>query len=167
MSALFVILEVRTTEATELVKRAAKRDLTKFGNLETYFDAVRLLGSFEEQRPHLVKIYNFAIDCKIKLAKSDTETALRFSELAKKACLILARELFHYYMLYMDGNRLPEKKFYAPRMKVLRVVAEDLQDLYERKIKRYALSLPPRVGKSTIGMFFISQFFRFHFIIFV
>lgn len=152
----FCVFGGEVTQTEELVKHAAKRDLTKYANLETYFEAVRLLGSFAEQRPHLERIYNFAIDRKIRNAKSDTETALKFYELAKKACLILGRELFHYYLIYVEWNRLPEKKFYVPRMKVLRVVADDLQDLYERKIKRYALSLPPRVGKSTLGMFFIT-----------
>lgn len=149
-------LRGETTKTAELVSRAAKCDLTKYGNLETYFETVRLLDSFAEQRPHLEKIYNLAVNCKMKSAKSDVDLSVKFYELAKKACLILARKLFHYYLLYVEWNRLPEKKFYAPRMKVLRVVAEDLQDLYERKIKRYALSLPPRVGKSTLGMFFIT-----------
>lgn len=143
-------------DVSELVTRAAKRDLTKYANLETYFEAVRLTDDFAEQRPHLERIYNLAIDCKIRHAKSDTETALKFSELAKKACLILGRELFHYYLLYVEWNRLPEKKFYVPRMRVLRPLADALQDLYERKIRILIASLPPRVGKSTLGMFFIS-----------
>lgn len=143
-------------EATELVKRAAKRDLTKYSNLETYFEAVRLLDGFSEQRSHLEKIYNLATDGKVKLARSDMETALKFFELAKKACLILSRELFHYYLIYVEWNRLPEKKFYIPRMKALRPVVDALQDLYDRKIRILTISLPPRVGKSTLGMFFIT-----------
>lgn len=143
-------------EATELVKRAAKRDLTKYGNLETYFEVVRLLDDFAEQRPHLEKIYNLATDNKVKLARSDMETALKFFELAKKACLILSRELFHYYLIYVEWNRLPEKKFYIPRMKALRPVVDALQDLYDRKIRILTISLPSRVGKSTLGMFFIT-----------
>ncbi|MCM1167100.1 MAG: hypothetical protein NC401_13930, partial [Ruminococcus sp.] len=143
-------------ETDELVKRAARRDLAKYENLETYFEAVRLLGDFGEQRPHLEKIYNFAVDCKIKLARSDTETALKFYGLAKKACLILARELFHYYLIYVEWDRAPEKKFYVPRMRALRIVVDALQDLADRKIRILTVSLPPRVGKSTLGMFFIT-----------
>lgn len=144
-------------EASELVGKAAKLDLTEYSNLETYFETVRLLDSFSEQRPHLETIYNFAIDCKIKRAKKkDTGAALMFHDLAKKACLILARELFHYYLLYVEWNRLPEKKFYVPRMRALRPVVDALQDLADRKIKILTISLPPRVGKSTLGMFFIT-----------
>lgn len=144
------------TETAELVSRAANRDLTKYGNLETYFETVRLLGGFAEQRPHLEKIYNLAINCKVKSAKSNIDLSVKFYELAKKACLILARELFHYYLIYVEWNRFPEKKFYIPRMAVLRKAVDSLQDLYERKIKKLVISLPPRVGKSTLGMFFVT-----------
>lgn len=144
------------TETAELVSRAANRDLTRYGNLETYFETVRLLGGFAEQRPHLEKIYNLAINCKVKSAKSNIDLSVKFYELAKKACLILARELFHYYLIYVEWNRFPEKKFYIPRMAVLRKAVDSLQDLYERKIKKLVISLPPRVGKSTLGMFFVT-----------
>lgn len=36
------------------------------------------------------------------------------------------------------------------------MVAKDLQDLEERKIEFYGLSLPSRVGKSTMCIFFMS-----------
>lgn len=144
------------TETAELVSRAANRDLTRYGNLETYFETVRLLGGFAEQRPHLEKIYNLAINYKVKSAKSNIDLSVKFYELAKKACLILARELFHYYLIYVEWNRFPEKKFYIPRMAVLRKAVDSLQDLYERKIKKLVISLPPRVGKSTLGMFFVT-----------
>ncbi|MCX4357774.1 MAG: hypothetical protein OSJ43_16425 [Oscillospiraceae bacterium] len=102
------------------------------------------------------KIYNLAINYKVKSAKSNIDLSVKFYELAKKACLILARELFHYYLIYVEWNRFPEKKFYIPRMAVLRKAVDSLQDLYERKIKKLVISLPPRVGKSTLGMFFVT-----------
>jgi len=92
----------------------------------------------------------------VKSAKSNIDLSVKFYELAKKACLILARELFHYYLIYVEWNRFPEKKFYIPRMAVLRKAVDSLQDLYERKIKKLVISLPPRVGKSTLGMFFVT-----------
>ena len=152
----FCVFGGEGTETAELVKRAEKRDLTKYGNLETYFEAVRLLSSFEEQRPHLERIYNLACERKVTLARTDTDTALKFYGLAKKACLILSRELFHYYLIYVEWNRAPEKKFYVPRMRALRPVVDALQDLADRKIRILTISLPPRVGKSTLGMFFIT-----------
>ena len=64
--------------------------------------------------------------------------------------------LFESFLLYMEKNRSPKKKFYEPRAKTLHVVVDDLQDLEEGIIEFYGLSLPPRVGKSTICIFFLA-----------
>lgn len=63
---------------------------------------------------------------------------------------------FESFLWYMERKRPYEKKFYFPRRKTLNVVVQDLQDLEERKYKFYGLSLPPRVGKSTICIFFMA-----------
>ena len=73
-----------------------------------------------------------------------------------KVLLFEAPYVFDSYMIYMEKNRPYEKKFYLPRRKVLKVAAQDLQDLEDRKFKFYGLSLPPRVGKSTLCIFFMS-----------
>lgn len=60
------------------------------------------------------------------------------------------------YLIAMEWDRKPEKRFYQPRMKVLHPVMKDLQDLGDGVIDIYLLSMPPRVGKSTLGLFFMS-----------
>ncbi len=79
-----------------------------------------------------------------------------YRDLYWKLILFEAPWWFESYMTYMERNRRPEKKFYEPRRKTLHVVAMDLQDLEDRKIDFLGVSLPPRVGKSTICIFFIS-----------
>lgn len=64
--------------------------------------------------------------------------------------------LFESFLLYMEKNRAPKKKFYQPRRKTLKVVVDDLQDLEDGIIEFYGLSLPPRVGKSTVCIFFLA-----------
>lgn len=86
----------------------------------------------------------------------DLKYRIQFNELYKRSLLFDAPYDFDAYLLYIEFNREPKKKFYVPRRKVLRVVVQDLQDLYDRKIKMLAISLPPRVGKSTLGLFFVS-----------
>lgn len=61
---------------------------------------------------------------------------------------------FESFLLYMEKNRPYKKKFYEPRMNPLSIVAQDLQDLEDGKYDFYGLSMPPRVGKSTICIFF-------------
>lgn len=60
------------------------------------------------------------------------------------------------FIYYMERKREPSKRFYKPREKTLNVVLSDLEDLANRKIKFYGLSMPSRVGKSTICIFFLS-----------
>jgi len=63
---------------------------------------------------------------------------------------------FESFMLYMERKRHWTKRFYFPRRKTLKVVVKDLEELENRKIKFYGLSMPSRVGKSTICIFFLA-----------
>ena len=63
---------------------------------------------------------------------------------------------FESFMLYMERKRHWTKRFYFPRRKTLKVVVKDLEDLENGIIKFYGLSMPSRVGKSTICIFFLA-----------
>lgn len=63
---------------------------------------------------------------------------------------------FDSYMVYLEWNRDPKKRFYEPRREILRPIVQDLQDLKDRKIDFLGVSMPPRTGKSTTGIWFMS-----------
>lgn len=64
---------------------------------------------------------------------------------------------FESYLIYMEHKRPFEKQFYLPREKTLKKVADDLQALeYSESQRMYTLSMPARVGKSTMILFFLS-----------
>lgn len=63
---------------------------------------------------------------------------------------------FESFIYYMERKRPFKKRFYQPRRKTLKVVVQDLQDLEDGKIIFYGLSMPSRVGKSTICIFFLA-----------
>lgn len=64
---------------------------------------------------------------------------------------------FESFIYYMEKNRPHVKRFYLPRRKTLNVVVEDLQNLEDtKKQKFFGLSMPSRVGKSTVCIFFLS-----------
>lgn len=63
---------------------------------------------------------------------------------------------FESFMFYMERKRHWTKRFYFPRRKTFKVVVKDLEDLENRIIKFYGLSMPSRVGKSTICIFFLA-----------
>lgn len=79
-----------------------------------------------------------------------------FEVLYWRATLQLSRYFFKDYLEYMEKNRPFEKKFWLPRRDTLGVVADDLQALEDGKYKFYGCSLPPRTGKSTLMLFFLS-----------
>ena len=80
----------------------------------------------------------------------------RWDDLYWRTVLFEAPYLFESYLIYMEKDRNPGKRFYLPRRKTLKVVVDDLQDLEDRKLDFYGLSMPSRVGKSTICIFFLA-----------
>lgn len=55
---------------------------------------------------------------------------------------------FDSYCLYLEWDRAPEQKFYAPRRKQLRPLAIQLQRLYDDELDLLCISLPPGIGKA-------------------
>ena len=74
-------------------------------------------------------------------------------ELDKKVVLGMARDDFDAYMRYMEWEREPEKRFYEPRRRRLRVCADAITALERGDLELVSLSLPPGTGKSTLGIF--------------
>lgn len=77
-------------------------------------------------------------------------------DVLKKSYLIFAKDYFEDFCIYLEWEREPARKFYEPRKKVLKVLVDDLQDLADGKIDFLGVSLPPRVGKSTLCIFFMT-----------
>lgn len=64
--------------------------------------------------------------------------------------------VFESFIFYMERKRPQDKRFYLPRRKSLKIVVDDLQRLEDTDLKFYGLSMPSRVGKSTICIFFLA-----------
>ena len=94
---------------------------------------------------------------KSKKYKNDRpEHAEQYRQLYKKTLLLAAPHDFDSYCQYLEWNRSPSKRFYLPRRKQLKVVADALQELAEGKLKVLAISMPPGSGKTTIAIFFLT-----------
>ena len=87
---------------------------------------------------------------------ADIEVLLPMFELHRKVVFLAAPYSFHCYLLALEWNRPPERKFYPPRRKVLKTLVDDLQDLADKRLDFLGISLPPRVGKSTLCIFFMT-----------
>lgn len=86
----------------------------------------------------------------------DTGFLQKLFELHKKVLLAAAPYHFESYILYIEWNREPDKKFYPPRRRVLSQVVDALQELADDKLDLLAVSLPPGAGKSTLAIFFLT-----------
>lgn len=136
----------------ELVTKASKRDLTDVGALTDYFEAVRLL-----EREDLPAAHAHAKEIRrISAIQAREKLSANFLEINIKALLFDAPYDFDAYCQYIEWNRPPEKKFYVPRRKVLKTLVDDLQDLADGRLDFLGISLPPRVGKSTLCIFFMT-----------
>lgn len=65
---------------------------------------------------------------------------------------------FRAYCIALEWNRPVDKKYYIPRMKLLEKhgIMQGFQDLNDDLLDLMVLNLPPRVGKSTISLFFLT-----------
>lgn len=129
--------------------------------VDTFFDALSLLSEFKEEQPEVERAYNRYIRSlaapRVALAAlTSTDDAYKLSTCIEQMLRLDARDDFDSYMLFMEWNREPEKRFYQPRREVLYPIVQDLQDLFDDKIDFLAYSTPPRVGKSTLGCFFVT-----------
>ena len=62
---------------------------------------------------------------------------------------------FDSFMLYVEHKRPKEQQFWLPRRKKLLFLAQALEDLEFDRLDELFLSMPPRVGKSSMIMFFL------------
>ena len=79
----------------------------------------------------------------------------KFYEIYKKALRFDAVDRFDSFMLYLELDREAAKRFYQPRRKVLKRFVDALQALEDDKLDELHLSCPPRIGKTSLIIFFL------------
>ena len=79
----------------------------------------------------------------------------KFYEIYKKSLRFDAVDRFDSFMLYLELDREAEKRFYQPRRKVLKRFVDALQALEDDKLDELHLSCPPRIGKTSLIIFFL------------
>ena len=138
-----------------------------------------ILGAME-RRPADVSAYEDLLSLCINWAGEDFAAAHRESKQLRDKCAEMMEEVpaeaigkfytlwrrcllfdapydFDSYLLYMELDRQAKKRFYRPRRKQLKPVADALQALCgDDKLDLLAVSLPPGVGKSTLAIFLLT-----------
>ena len=86
----------------------------------------------------------------------EDEDVRLFEDLQKRVLTRVAPYDFDSYMIALEWNREPEERFYLPRRRTLKRIADAIQELAEDKLDELFVSQPPRTGKSTILMFAVT-----------
>ena len=102
-------------------------------------------------------LVELSAECERAIANGKSESYIKdIFALHKRVLLAAAPEHFESYLLYVEWNREPDKKFYPPRRKVLKQVVDALQELEDDELDLLAISLPPGSGKTTLAIFYLT-----------
>ena len=139
------------------IKKLKKDLLTKkshdiFKNVQALFDLAYSTNDMEL----CFKVRKICAEKSKKYKKDRPEHAEKYRQLYNKTLLMAAPVDFDSYCQYLEWNREASKRFYLPRRKQLKVVADALQELAEGKLDVLAISMPPGVGKTTLAIFFLT-----------
>lgn len=147
------------TGTKKLLEKICKEIEKKPDNAQAYYDlygmARETLKTDESLGIEYIKRCSEAIEKQLS-TPCELETMRKLFSLHKEVLLKLAPTDFDSYLLYLEWNRAPEKKFYVPRRKVLRSIVQDLQDLADDKLDLLAISMPPGTGKTSLAIFYLT-----------
>ena len=142
------------------IKAYAKRNPTEAQVYEDWFQAVVNLRDALPQDKRF-DAYKYSSElrsvCAAMMSKMKTgEDVAKVYDIIGRTYLFEAKDVFDSYCIYLEWNRAPEKKFYQPRRKVLRTVANALQDLADDRLDLLAISMPPGCGKTALAIFYLT-----------
>lgn len=142
------------------IKAYAKQNPTEAQVYEDWFQAV---VNLRDALPHDKRFdaYEYSGElrsvCAAMMGKMKTgEDVAKVYDIIGRTYLFEAKDVFDSYCIYLEWNRAPEKKFYQPRRKVLRTVANALQDLADDRLDLLAISMPPGCGKTALAIFYLT-----------
>lgn len=149
-----------------IINDIMRRGLKKPGALNDLFDLVRQLQIekavlvdgepvFDQDNFKDAAWYNSEIR-RMAAEKIRKDGDPDMVELYKRSLLLDAKYNFDCYCRYIEFNRPAKKKFYEPRRKQLKPIADAMQQLADHELDLLAVSLPPGTGKTTLSIFFLS-----------
>lgn len=148
-------IEDQKKEVIDLAIRIAA-ELKKKPTIEKFYDFFGCLNSVESN--DRLKKANMSIQPLIKkcMKGCDESEIEDYYELYTKSLKYAAFDNFEQYLLYMEIDRPPEERFYQPRRKTLKPLVDALQRLEDGDIQELFISQPPRTGKTTLLLFYMT-----------
>ena len=149
-----------------IIKDIMRRGMSKPGAMNDLFDLIRQLqidGAvlvdgepvFDKENFRDAAIFNSELR-RLAAEKIRKNGDPDMVELYKRSLLLDAKYNFDCYCRYLEFNRPAKKKFYEPRRKQLKPIADAMQQLADHELDLLTVSCPPGVGKTTLSIFFLS-----------
>lgn len=147
------LMQKRIEEELELIKQAKNK------STKAYISVMDSLKYHYEYIGDIENANKIAIELLTILENGKTE--LKDNELGSYlvSCYDTRARAgdFESFMIALEWNRPIEKQFYLPRRKILKKfgVVQAFQDVADGKVDFLCVNMPPRTGKSTLGLFFL------------
>lgn len=128
-------------------------------DIAAYTDLFSLLRSWEAEdfKEAHARNKQLMAACGDKLGEVTGNDVEQFYQQWRKCLLFEAPHDFDCYLRYLEIDRKPEARFYVPRRKIMKEnVVDKLQKLADDELDELFISMPPRVGKTSILMFFVT-----------
>lgn len=162
----FHIMPKARNHTERIIKDIMRRGMSKPGAMNDLFDLIRQLqidGAvlvdgepvFDKENFRDAAIFNSELR-RIAAEKIRKNGDPDMVELYKRSLLLDAKYNFDCYCRYLEWNRPAKKKFYEPRRKQLKPIADAMQQLADGELDLLTISCPPGVGKTTLSIFFLS-----------
>lgn len=133
-------------------------DTSSHTDVSVYRDAFSCIRNISDELHHERVDLSRELRSKISsyFSEADTHTKKELYELSRRILCWEAPNSFDSFMLYNEIDRPAKEQFWLPRRSKLMPVCQALQDLEDGNLDELFLSCPPRVGKTTIILFFLA-----------
>lgn len=138
-----------------LSKLNNKHTFTYLKGLHTIKIDYELLKKYDESCKYAKKIVDLLSHNDIEYEKTSQNEEI-VMDIWVRAYDTMARQGdYESFCIAMEWNRPINKQFYLPRSRLLKKhgVIQAIQDLIDDKLDLLVLNLPPRIGKTTVGLF--------------
>lgn len=136
----------------DLIEPAFNRDLSDLHAMQDAFDLCKLVEQEDFQKAHELNRRIHTLSGKYAAEKNSSG----MFDLYNMSMIFEAPSNFDFYMRALERNRKPNERFWQPRRKKLLPVCKALQDMEDGNLDELFLSCPPRIGKSSIIMMFLT-----------
>lgn len=134
----------------EAYLRNGKDDLALY---QAWFDEVRAVG---RENMALAMEWNKKLRSALREAAKANDQSVKYTLPIYRTYLFSAKESLDDYMIALEWNRSPERRFWLPRRSILLPIVKDIERLINDDLDILTISLPPGSGKTTLKIFVLS-----------